>query len=328
MILHQNVRNRPAHRDCAVIRRAAIGARGAAIGVAAVLGAAAVAAPARADCDGLARSVDTARADRDVARSLALFEEVARTPGCSGAYRAWLGQTVARDVARHVQGALRSGGALADHLSLLEAAAGAGSFWMIHAWLGDIHFADQAFADAARAYQEALTIIDDEQATRRAPPVPVIEHVFRQAEQSRLLADDYVATPTTRAGAPGGLAAQSVRGFKPQAVALPIEFEYDSDGFTSKGEAAAADLLRLLKAERPARITLIGHTDPSGSAAYNQGLSERRAAAVAAYLAENGFVGTVETEGRGESEPPTVAAPDTLSPEQLAQIARRVEMRR
>lgn len=49
-------------------------------------------------------------------------------------------------------------------------------------------------------------------------------------------------------------------------------------------------------------VTVTGHTDTSGSMAYNQRLSERRAAAVAKALAEKG-VGNIVTNAKGESEP-------------------------
>jgi len=46
-----------------------------------------------------------------------------------------------------------------------------------------------------------------------------------------------------------------------------------------------------------------GHTDDRGSEAYNQGLSERRAATVAAYLEAAYPDVNVTSQGLGESEP-------------------------
>jgi len=50
---------------------------------------------------------------------------------------------------------------------------------------------------------------------------------------------------------------------------------------------------------------VVGHTDSIGSAAYNQGLSERRAQAVAAYLEEitNITDNNIDVTGRGENDP-------------------------
>ena len=51
-------------------------------------------------------------------------------------------------------------------------------------------------------------------------------------------------------------------------------------------------------------VQISGHTDRIGSEAYNQALSERRAAAVADYLVSQGIdASLITTVGRGESEP-------------------------
>lgn len=51
-------------------------------------------------------------------------------------------------------------------------------------------------------------------------------------------------------------------------------------------------------------INIIGHTDNTGSAAYNQGLSERRAQSVANVLRDGGVSGNrIAAFGRGEDQP-------------------------
>lgn len=51
-------------------------------------------------------------------------------------------------------------------------------------------------------------------------------------------------------------------------------------------------------------VRVVGHTDNVGSASYNQGLSERRAASVAQVLFNNGVApARVRTDGRGLSQP-------------------------
>jgi outer membrane protein OmpA-like peptidoglycan-associated protein len=50
-------------------------------------------------------------------------------------------------------------------------------------------------------------------------------------------------------------------------------------------------------------VHVVGHTDTVGSAQFNQGLSERRAASVASYLAGQGLPASrIREEGRGERE--------------------------
>lgn len=63
---------------------------------------------------------------------------------------------------------------------------------------------------------------------------------------------------------------------------------------------AVADMLN---GARYDKIVIVGHADPIGSAKYNQGLSERRAAAVKKYLIGKGVdASRIQTAGKGESE--------------------------
>ncbi|MCU0826267.1 MAG: OmpA family protein [Tabrizicola sp.] len=82
--------------------------------------------------------------------------------------------------------------------------------------------------------------------------------------------------------------------------------------------AVAASLLKYPNS----RIEVIGHTDNTGSAAYNQDLSQRRAVSVASVLRESGVPsGRIAAFGRGEDQP--IAS--NLTPEGRAQN-RRVEI--
>lgn len=70
-------------------------------------------------------------------------------------------------------------------------------------------------------------------------------------------------------------------------------------------------------------IDVYGHTDSTGSDAYNQSLSERRAQAVAAYLSSRGVSSSrVRSQGFGETQP--VASNDT---EEGRSANRRVEIK-
>ena len=65
-------------------------------------------------------------------------------------------------------------------------------------------------------------------------------------------------------------------------------------------KAVASSLLRYPNST----IEVIGHTDNSGSAAYNQDLSQRRAVSVANVLRESGVPnGRIAAYGRGEDQP-------------------------
>jgi OmpA-OmpF porin, OOP family len=107
-------------------------------------------------------------------------------------------------------------------------------------------------------------------------------------------------------------------------VSVPSEvlFAFDSDAL---GERAPAELDRLVEAIRKqpgARVTVEGHTDDVGTDEYNRSLSERRAQAVAAYLAQKGIdKGRITARGLGKSRP--AAANDG---DQGRQKNRRVEI--
>ena len=88
-------------------------------------------------------------------------------------------------------------------------------------------------------------------------------------------------------------------------VPLPADtlFDFDKAEVLPGAEANLSTLAELIgKTEGPVR--LVGHTDAKGDDAYNQALSERRAAAVQAWLQAHGVAdGRLQAQGRGASEP-------------------------
>lgn len=80
-----------------------------------------------------------------------------------------------------------------------------------------------------------------------------------------------------------------------------VFFDFDSDLLS---EVAKRELKLVYESQKEAKtLTIIGHTDSKGTASYNQGLSERRAAAVGTYMISLGFKGDLVTIGKGESSP-------------------------
>ena len=64
------------------------------------------------------------------------------------------------------------------------------------------------------------------------------------------------------------------------------------------------------------RIVVTGHTDTVGSQAYNQALSERRAAAVEAEMVRQGMnAAQIETVGRSFTEPLVPTGPGVREPQ-------------
>jgi len=99
-------------------------------------------------------------------------------------------------------------------------------------------------------------------------------------------------------------------------------FDTNSDSLNGEGEQALADLLVQLESyQEISAMYVTGHTDSRGSEAYNQGLSERRANTVAAYLEAAYPDITVTSQGLGESVPR-----ETNSTPEGRQANRRVEV--
>jgi outer membrane protein OmpA-like peptidoglycan-associated protein len=87
-------------------------------------------------------------------------------------------------------------------------------------------------------------------------------------------------------------------------------YDFDSDVVRAEARRNLQTLAQSLDKYPGSDILIIGHTDQVGTATYNQGLSERRAAAAANYLVSEGVSRTrVATRGMGETDP--VASNDT-----------------
>ena len=89
-------------------------------------------------------------------------------------------------------------------------------------------------------------------------------------------------------------------------VAADALFDFDKATLRPEGKAKLDELVSKAGAIKLEVILVVGHTDRIGSAAYNQKLSERRAAAVKTYLVSKGIeANRVYTEGKGEKQPVT-----------------------
>ena len=104
--------------------------------------------------------------------------------------------------------------------------------------------------------------------------------------------------------------AAPVTGVKPSAekitVAADALFDFDKAVLRPEGKAKLDELVAKANAIKLEVILVVGHTDRLGSLKHNQGLSERRAAAVKTYLVSKGIeANRVYTEGKGPSQPVT-----------------------
>ena len=87
-------------------------------------------------------------------------------------------------------------------------------------------------------------------------------------------------------------------------ITRPIHFEPDKSAVTSEAAAIVKDLAVIAGSCKDKRLEVGGHTDSTGSDAYNQALSERRAVAVVNALVSFGVErARLEAKGYGETMP-------------------------
>jgi OmpA-OmpF porin, OOP family len=128
----------------------------------------------------------------------------------------------------------------------------------------------------------------------------------------------------TAAKAPGGGgAAASALLAAPKALALPVQFSFDSADILPAARAqldALAEGVRLLPKER--LVTIEGHTDALGDEDYNARLSMRRAQSVKRYLVAQHGIDASRLRAIGMGEYETLPGMAPLAPEN-----RRVQFR-
>jgi len=109
-------------------------------------------------------------------------------------------------------------------------------------------------------------------------------------------------------------------------VRIPAAFTFDAGSAAVKAQTDATllEIARTVKTRSRTFVDVLAHTDTSGPPQVNQGLSDKRAAAVAAYLAGHGVSkARIASRGLGESAP--LYNPETSETEKGAN--RRIEIR-
>jgi OmpA-OmpF porin, OOP family len=90
----------------------------------------------------------------------------------------------------------------------------------------------------------------------------------------------------------------------PQCGNYIVFFEFDSADLTPEAANIIGLAANAAKQSGSCKITVTGHTDTSGSAAYNEALSKRRAEAVAGALVDQGVDRSgIAVQWRGETQP-------------------------
>jgi OOP family OmpA-OmpF porin len=114
-----------------------------------------------------------------------------------------------------------------------------------------------------------------------------------------------VCEPVIAKAAPAAAPAAKPSGDK-ITVAADALFDFNKATLRPAGKAKLDEVVAKAGAIKLEVIIAVGHTDRIGSDAYNQKLSERRAAAVKQYLVSKGIdANRVYTEGKGKKNPVT-----------------------
>jgi OOP family OmpA-OmpF porin len=123
------------------------------------------------------------------------------------------------------------------------------------------------------------------------------------------------APPPVAAPAPAAPEAQAARSYL-------VFFDWDRADLTDRARQIIAEAASATTKVQVTRIEVSGHTDSSGKAAYNQGLSVRRAQTVKTELVRLGVpAASIVTEGFGQTRPLVATAPGVREPQN-----RRVEI--
>jgi len=109
-------------------------------------------------------------------------------------------------------------------------------------------------------------------------------------------------------------------------IRIPAIFTFDAGSASVKAttDATLLEIARTVKTRNRTFVDVLAHTDTTGTPQGNKALSERRAAAVANYLAGHGVAkARIASRGLGESAP--LYIPDTSEEQKAAN--RRIEIR-
>jgi outer membrane protein OmpA-like peptidoglycan-associated protein len=112
------------------------------------------------------------------------------------------------------------------------------------------------------------------------------------------------------------------RRFGPAIAALPqaprrftLFFKFESDELTDPSRELVPDILQAVKTRATPEVTVVGHTDTTGSAQGNYALAQRRAAVVRTLLIQAGLDGgLVEAASHGERDLLVPTADNTPEP--------------
>jgi outer membrane protein OmpA-like peptidoglycan-associated protein len=140
--------------------------------------------------------------------------------------------------------------------------------------------------------------------TTATTTTPTTTHTFAQV-------GNYTVRVTADDGHGGTNTADTfLRIVQREQIRSDVLFDFDQATLKPGAETVLQGTVDQLKSNPSYQVELVGHTDSTGPEAYNMALSERRAKAVQAYLAQQGIEPQrITADWKGESDP--VAPNDT-----------------
>jgi len=144
----------------------------------------------------------------------------------------------------------------------------------------------------------------------------------------RAFVDNFKPPVVTRSGTNLSLYGFGARGVVRKKRQLPISFITDSTELNGDGERVFERLLKDLVNDGSPDIIVVGHADERGSDSYNLSLSKRRAKAIKKLLESKGYIGQIETDGKGEDEAFPFEDRSLYSQDELYAADRRVELKK
>lgn len=173
----------------------------------------------------------------------------------------------------------------------------------------------EAQRDAFRAAQSSglgktrgltLVTVDSNTASTAAGSVTTLQPAAGSGDAAATGASGTAGTATVATAATAGGAAQDPVVFGSLApelqVNVNIKFDFDSAALNDNQKPLLAQLCKVMKGSDISHFRIIGHTDASGSDAYNQKLSLLRAEEVRRHMVEDCGIDAARLEAMGVGE--------------------------
>lgn len=145
---------------------------------------------------------------------------------------------------------------------------------------------------------------------QRGPDDPLPPDVKRQILDLKYIVMDLQSGQSALAGTVQDLVMKETATEIRIDVAADVLFDFDKAVIKAQAQQALTQVATVIKDKGRGTVRIEGHTDGKGADAYNLRLSNQRAAAVQAWLADKGGLTTYtfETQGLGAKQP---VAPNT-----------------